>query len=80
MPSIWPGRLVRIMRHEADDGELDRYERQRRHGHQAHTQAQTMRNKRLLAEQDLAIRKRNNEELRRTPRISGRLRFCCAAC
>src|ERR1700736_3823893 len=60
------GKLIRILRDEADDGELDRYERQRRHVAVKHTQAQTMRNKRLLAEQDPAIRKRNNEELRRT--------------
>jgi 3-(3-hydroxy-phenyl)propionate hydroxylase len=59
-------KLVCIMRNEADEAELDRYERQRRHVAVKHTQAQTMRNKRLLAEQDPAIRKRNNEELRRT--------------
>jgi 3-(3-hydroxy-phenyl)propionate hydroxylase len=60
------GKLVPIMRNEADDSELDRYDRQRRHVALTHTQAQTMRNKRLLAEQDPAIRKRNNEKLRRT--------------
>jgi 3-(3-hydroxy-phenyl)propionate hydroxylase len=60
------GKLVRILRNEAGDSELDRYERQRRHVAVKHTQAQTMRKKRLLAEQDPAIRKRNNEELRRT--------------
>jgi 3-(3-hydroxy-phenyl)propionate hydroxylase len=31
-----------------------------------HTQAQTMRNKRLLAEKDPAVRKKNNDELART--------------
>ena len=45
---------------------LDRYERQRRHVAVSHTQAQTIRNKRLLAEKDLAVRARNHEELRRT--------------
>jgi 3-(3-hydroxy-phenyl)propionate hydroxylase len=60
------GKLIRIMRDEADDSELDRYERQRRHVAIKHTQAQTMRNKRLLAEQDPAVRQRNNDELRRT--------------
>jgi 3-(3-hydroxy-phenyl)propionate hydroxylase len=60
------GKLVRILRNEADDSELDRYERQRRHVAIKHTQAQTMRNKRLLAEQDPAVRQRNNDELRRT--------------
>jgi 3-(3-hydroxy-phenyl)propionate hydroxylase len=59
-------KLVRILRGEATEAELDRYERQRRHVAIEHAQAQTIRNKRLLAEQDPAIRKRNNEELRRT--------------
>jgi 3-(3-hydroxy-phenyl)propionate hydroxylase len=59
-------KLVRIWRKEADESELDRYERQRRHVAIKHTQAQTIRNKRLLAEQDPAVRKRNNDELRRT--------------
>ncbi len=45
---------------------LDRYERQRRHVAVQHTQAQTIRNKRLLAETDPAVRKRNQDELRRT--------------
>ncbi len=44
---------------------LDRYERQRRHVAVEHTQAQTIRNKRLLAERDPAIRRRNLDELRR---------------
>jgi 3-(3-hydroxy-phenyl)propionate hydroxylase len=59
-------KLVRILRGEAEESELDRYERQRRHVAIKHTQAQTIRNKRLLAEQDPSVRKRNNEELRRT--------------
>jgi 3-(3-hydroxy-phenyl)propionate hydroxylase len=59
-------KLVRILRGEAEEAELDRYERQRRHVAIKHTQAQTIRNKRLLAEQDPAIRKRNNDELRGT--------------
>ena len=41
-------KLVRILRREADDAVLDRYERQRRHVALQHTQAQTIRNKRLL--------------------------------
>jgi 3-(3-hydroxy-phenyl)propionate hydroxylase len=32
----------------------------------AHTQAQTIRNKRLLAEKDPAVRQRSHDELRRT--------------
>jgi 3-(3-hydroxy-phenyl)propionate hydroxylase len=59
-------KLIAIARKEADDGVLDRYERQRRHVAVAHTQAQTIRNKRLLAEQDPAVRRRNHDELRRT--------------
>jgi 3-(3-hydroxy-phenyl)propionate hydroxylase len=59
-------KLIPIMREGSDDSALDRYDRQRRHVAVKHTQAQTMRNKKLLAEQDPAIRKRNNDELRRT--------------
>lgn len=59
-------KLIAIARGEADEGVLDRYERQRRHVAIAHTQAQTIRNKRLLAERDPAVRKRNHDELRRT--------------
>jgi 3-(3-hydroxy-phenyl)propionate hydroxylase len=59
-------KLVRILRREADDTVLDRYERQRRHVALQHTQAQTIRNKRLLAEKDPAVRRKNHDELRRT--------------
>jgi 3-(3-hydroxy-phenyl)propionate hydroxylase len=58
-------KLVRILRGEADAAELDRYERQRRHIAVQHTQAQTIRNKRLLEERDPAVRQRNHDELRR---------------
>jgi 3-(3-hydroxy-phenyl)propionate hydroxylase len=57
-------KLARILRSEADEAELDRYERQRRQIAVKHTQAQTIRNKRLLEERDPAIRKRNHLELR----------------
>jgi 3-(3-hydroxy-phenyl)propionate hydroxylase len=66
-------KLVRILRGEADDSVLDRYERQRRHVAVQHTQAQTIRNKRLLAEKDPAIRRKNHDDLRRTaadPRLA----------
>ncbi len=66
-------KLIAIARAEADDSVLDRYERQRRHVAIAHIQAQTIRNKRLLTEQDPAVRKRNHDELRRTaenPRLA----------
>jgi 3-(3-hydroxy-phenyl)propionate hydroxylase len=59
-------KLTKILRGEAGDDLLDRYERQRRHVAVQHTQAQTIRNKRLLAEKDPAVRKKNHEELRRT--------------
>jgi len=59
-------KLIAMARGEADEAVLDRYERQRRHVAVAHTQAQTIRNKRLLAEQDPAVRRRNHDELRRT--------------
>jgi 3-(3-hydroxy-phenyl)propionate hydroxylase len=58
-------KLVHILYGGADEAELDRYERQRRHVAVQHTQAQTIRNKRLLAERDPAVRRRNHDELRR---------------
>jgi 3-(3-hydroxy-phenyl)propionate hydroxylase len=59
-------KLVHILRGEAESDVLDRYERQRRHVAISHTQAQTIRNKRLLAEKDPAVRQRNHDDLRRT--------------
>ncbi len=59
-------KLVKILRGEAADDVLDRYERQRRHVALQHTQAQTIRNKRLLAEKDPAVRRKTHDELRRT--------------
>jgi 3-(3-hydroxy-phenyl)propionate hydroxylase len=59
-------KLVAILRGEAGEDVLDRYERQRRHVALQHTQAQTMRNKRLLAEKDPAVRRKTHEELSRT--------------
>jgi 3-(3-hydroxy-phenyl)propionate hydroxylase len=59
-------KLISILRGEADADILDRYERQRRHVALQHTQAQTMRNKRLLTEKDPAVRRKNHDELRRT--------------
>jgi 3-(3-hydroxy-phenyl)propionate hydroxylase len=59
-------KLVAMLRGEADESVLDRYERQRRHVAIQHTQAQTIRNKRLLAEKDPAVRRKNHDELRRT--------------
>jgi 3-(3-hydroxy-phenyl)propionate hydroxylase len=59
-------KLVRVLRDEASEDELDRYERQRRYVAVKHIQAQTIRNKRLLEERDPAVRKRNHDELRRS--------------
>jgi 3-(3-hydroxy-phenyl)propionate hydroxylase len=47
------------------DSLLGLYERQRRHIAVHSTQAQTMRNKKLLAERDPAVRRKNHDELRR---------------
>ncbi len=58
-------KLAAIMHGEASETELDRYERQRRHVAVQHTQAQTIRNKRLLEERDPAVRRRNHDELKR---------------
>jgi len=59
-------KLVRLLRGDAEETVLDRYERQRRHVALKHTQAQTIRNRRLLEERDPETRRRNQEELRRT--------------
>jgi 3-(3-hydroxy-phenyl)propionate hydroxylase len=67
-------KLVAILRGQADEGVLDRYERQRRHVAVQHTQAQTIRNKRLLAETDPSVRKRNQDDLRRTAQDPARAR------
>jgi 3-(3-hydroxy-phenyl)propionate hydroxylase len=59
-------KLVKILRKEVGDDILDRYARQRRHVAVQHTQAETIRNKRVLAEKDPAVRKKNHDQLRRT--------------
>jgi 3-(3-hydroxy-phenyl)propionate hydroxylase len=59
-------KLVKILYGAADHDLLDRYERQRRHVAIQHTQAQTIRNKRLLAEKDPEVRRHSQDELRRT--------------
>ncbi|HEX5278991.1 MAG TPA: FAD-dependent monooxygenase [Micropepsaceae bacterium] len=58
-------KLAAIFRGEGDESLLGRYERQRRHIAVQHTQQQTIRNKKLLAEKDPAVRRRNHDELRR---------------
>ena len=59
-------KLIGILRGETGDDVLDRYERQRRHVAIQRTQAETIRNKRLLAEKDPAVRKANHDRLRKT--------------
>ena len=59
-------KLVQVIRGEADDTLLDRYDRQRRTIAVKHTQAQTIRNKKLLMEKDEGVRRKNQDELRRT--------------
>src|SRR5215471_7293815 len=59
-------KLASILRGEGDESLLDLYERQRRHIAVQHTQAQTIRNKKLLAEKDPAVRERNHAELKRS--------------
>jgi len=59
------GKLPAVIRGEAPETLLDLYSRQRRHVAVQHTQAQTIRNKRLLEERDPAVRRRNHDELRR---------------
>ncbi len=58
-------KLSLVLRREAGDEVLDRYVRQRRHVAVAHVQAITIRNKKLMAEADPEVRRRNRDELRR---------------
>lgn len=59
-------KLVSILNNHEDDIVLDRYDRQRRKIAVDHTQAQTIRNKRLLQEKDPAVRQKNQDDLKRT--------------
>jgi 3-(3-hydroxy-phenyl)propionate hydroxylase len=59
-------KLTAIWRGEGDDALLDRYGRQRRTIAMEHVQAQTMRNKTLMAETDPVVRQKNLDGLRRT--------------
>lgn len=59
-------KLSSVLRDEAGDEVLDRYVRQRRHVAVAHVQAITIRNKKLMAEADPEVRRRNRDELRRS--------------
>ena len=59
-------KLSVVLRGDAGDELLDRYVRQRRHVAVAHVQAITIRNKKLMAEADPEVRRRNRDELRRS--------------
>ena len=58
-------KLSSVRRGDAGDELLDRYVRQRRHVAVTHVQAITIRNKKLMAESDPEVRRRNRDELRR---------------
>jgi 3-(3-hydroxy-phenyl)propionate hydroxylase len=58
-------KLTAVLRGEAEPDLLDLYDRQRRHIAVKHTQAQTIRNKRLLMEKDPVVRQKNQDELKR---------------
>lgn len=59
-------KLVRILHGEDASALLAQYERQRRHIALETVQAQTIRNKKMLAEKDPVIRRKNHDALRRT--------------
>ena len=59
-------KLCDILIGGTSDDILDRYTRQRRHVAVNHTKAQTERNKKLLAEKDPAVRKKNHDQIKRT--------------
>ena len=59
-------KVVRVVRGQADEQLLDQYNRQRRKVALDYTQAQTIRNKKLLEERDPRIRQEHLDELRRT--------------
>jgi 3-(3-hydroxy-phenyl)propionate hydroxylase len=59
-------KLSAVIKGEADESLLDRYDRQRRHAAVSYIQAQTIANKRLMEERDPAVRAANFAALRRT--------------
>jgi 3-(3-hydroxy-phenyl)propionate hydroxylase len=59
-------KLVRVLRGEAADSELDRYDAQRRPIAIEYVQSATLRNKAMLEERDPAARRRRHDELART--------------
>jgi 3-(3-hydroxy-phenyl)propionate hydroxylase len=59
-------KLARVVKGEASEELLDLYSRQRHHAAVKYVQAQTIANKKMMEERDLAVRARNFDELRRT--------------
>jgi 3-(3-hydroxy-phenyl)propionate hydroxylase len=59
------GKLVKVLRGEADERILDLYERQRRPVAIEYINANTARNKKLLEERDPAVRAQSQDEMRR---------------
>ena len=59
-------KLAQVIKGDAGDDLLDRYDRQRRHAAVAYVQAQTIANKQLMEERDPAVRAANFDQLRRT--------------
>jgi 3-(3-hydroxy-phenyl)propionate hydroxylase len=59
-------KLSAVIKGEAAEEVLDRYDRQRRYAAVTYIQAQTIANKRLMEERDPAVRAANFDELRRT--------------
>jgi 3-(3-hydroxy-phenyl)propionate hydroxylase len=59
-------KLSAVIKSEATEDVLDRYDRQRRYAAVTYIQAQTIANKRLMEERDAAVRAANFDELRRT--------------
>jgi 3-(3-hydroxy-phenyl)propionate hydroxylase len=59
-------KLAAVTQGELGDEVLDHYDRQRRHAAVTYVQAQTIANKKMMEEQDPAVRAKNLEELKRT--------------
>jgi 3-(3-hydroxy-phenyl)propionate hydroxylase len=59
-------KLSAVIKGDATEEVLNRYDRQRRHAAVTYVQAQTIANKRLMEERDPAVRAANFDELRRT--------------
>jgi len=68
------GKLGKVLRGEADDSLLDRYDRQRRHVAHAFLQSMTIQNKRLLEERDEDKRNQAQQELRELANDPKRMR------